>query len=375
MGAGECVYASALGTGNSMYPKAILSICILAFTLAGCLQGEGPGDDWTLDSGRPDAERDAGQDVSPPSEPVETTIWLKNDTDRTLYVQTVEGCRVSPPAWIDWTASGRPVDRCAICNCDRLDGDPRCRACPEACPLPTVQSVEPGTRVEWAWSGYRWVDDRASDRDCERREIPSIGDPIRVHVCWSDSLQGTSGQGRSVHDPTCREVTFDYGTSRAGHTVEAEENGPPIFKLTNSTDRAVRVMTTSDCRTNPREWISVIDGQNRLELTSSCAQCQCESVGGDTGCLVCLRVCQPANWRMLRSDETTTHQWDGVGWAPSQKSGTQCVERTSVSVGDPLAARFCWTEQTDGAVDPDAMTCTDVDFTYGSDRIVRYSIE
>jgi hypothetical protein len=363
-----------------MHPKAILSICIVAFTLAGCSQGEGPGDDWRLDSGRPDAERDTGQDVSPPSEPVETTIWLKNDTDRTLYVQTVEGCRVSPPAWIDWTASGRPVDRCAICNCDRLDGDPRCRACPEACPIPTVQSVEPGTRVEWAWSGYRWVDDRVDDRDCERREIPSIGDPISVNVCWSDSLEGTPGQGRSVQDPTCREVTFDYGTSRAGHTVEAEETGPPTFELTNRTDKAVRLMTPLDCQIDEREWISLDLVPRRAQLLraevwSSCNQCRCESINDAGQCIVCGKACEGGNWKILRAGESRSYAWDGVAWESAQRNGSQCISRVEAYVGQGLAATFCWTDQTAGAVEPDAMTCTDVDFTYGNDRTVRYSIE
>ncbi len=363
-----------------MNPKPIVAFCFLLLVLAGCSQGEGPGDDWRLDGGASDADRDDGQDVGPPPEPVETTIWLKNDTDSTLYVQTVEGCRVSPPAWVDWTSDGRPVDRCAICNCNRLDGDRRCRACPEACPIPTVQPVEPGTRVEWAWSGYRWVDDRIDSQNCERREIPDIGDQIRVDVCWGESRQGSPGQGGSVQDPTCSEVSFGYGTTDAGHTVEAEETGPPTFELTNRTDKAVRLMTPLDCQIDEREWISLDLSPHRAELRraevwSSCNQCRCESINDAGQCIVCGKACEGGDWKLLRAGETRSYAWEGVGWESSQRNGAQCISRVEPEVGQGLAARFCWTEQTVGVVEPEAMICTDIDFTYGSDRTVRYSIK
>jgi hypothetical protein len=177
-------------------------------------------------------------------------------------------------------------------------------------------------------------------------------------------------------------VTFDYGTTDAGHTVEAEETetGPPTFELTNRTDKAVRLMTPLDCQIDEREWISLDLAPIRAELLraevwSSCNQCRCESVNDAGQCIVCGKACEGGDWKLLRAGEARSYAWDGVAWKSSRRNGSQCISRVEAYVGQELAARFCWTEQTVGVVEPEAMTCTNVNFTYGSDRTVRYSIQ
>ena len=372
-----------------MNPKTPLTIGLLFLALSACSQGEAPGDDWKFDGGVPDAEQDTSQDMGsdadPSPEPVETTIWLKNDTERTLYVQEAANCRANPPGWIDWQSTGRAIDYCAICNCERIESGEGCQACPGACAIDQVQAVEPGTRVEWAWDGYRWADDQVERRNCERRSVPERGEQLQVKVCWGDSYTESGGpnEAGTVDDPTCEEVSFEYGTSDAGHTVQDDEadEGPPTFELTNGTDAAVRVKTLADCGTDQREWISVRPVSHRqvelewLKLRSSCAECQCSSVNDKGQCIVCGKACVRREIKTLSAGETRTYDWDGVAWRSGERNGQQCVERVEMWNGKELEARFCWTYETDGDFGIPDLVCENVDFTYGQDPTVTYSIE
>jgi hypothetical protein len=358
--------------------------------VSACSQGEAPGDDWKFDGGVPDARQDSsqdmGQDADPSPEPVETTLWLENDTDKTLYVQEASNCRISPPSWIDWRSGGRAVDYCAICNCERIESGEGCQACPEACAVDQVQAVEPGARVEWTWSGYVWRDDQVDQQACERRSIPERGEQMRAELCWGDSYSGSGSPGEStgtVDDPECTEVSFAYGTSEAGHTVQDDpaDKGPPTLELTNESAREVRVLTLSDCGTDQREWISVRRESPRqveldwLKLRSSCAECQCSSVNDKGQCIVCGKACDRREIETLSAGETRTYDWDGLAWRSGERNGRQCVERVEMWNGKELEARFCWTNQTDGDFDILDLVCEEVEFTFGRVETVSHTIQ
>mgnify|MGYP000536637531 CR=1 FL=1 len=377
-----------------MKPKTTLTIGLLFLALSACSQGEAPGDGWKFDGGVPDADRDASQDTrsdtaqdmgrdtdpdtNTPPEPVETTVWLKNDTNRTLYVQEAANCRANPPAWTDWQSSGRAIDYCSICNCERIESGEGCRACPEACAIDQVQAVEPGTRVEWAWDGYRWTDDQVEGRNCERRSVPERGEQLQVKVCWGDSYTESGGpdEAGTVDDPTCEEVSFDYGTTEAGHTVQDDEadEGPPTFELENQTGQAIRVLTPSDCGSDQREWISV-RGQQRMKVWSSCAECQCSSVNDSGQCLACGKACEGGQLKTIDPGQSRSYEWNGVGWAEAERNGTQCVQRVEPSPGEALTARFCWADETDGDFGIADMICEDVDFVFGQVAKVSHTIQ
>jgi hypothetical protein len=361
-----------------MKPKAALTIGILFFLLSACSQGQGPGDDWKFDGGVPDADHDTGSDVDPSPEPAETTVWLKNDTERTLYVQEAANCRANPPGWIDWQTPGRAIDYCAICNCERIESGEDCQACPGACAIDQVQAVEPGTRVEWSWDGYRWTDDEVDGRNCERRSVPERGEQLQVKVCWGDSYTESGGPNDSgtVDDPTCEDVSFEYGTSDVGHTVrdDGADEGPPTFELKNQSGQAIRVITPAECGTELREWISV-RGDDRIRLRSSCAECQCGSVDESGQCTVCNAACGGEQIKTIAPGEMRSYDWGGVGWVETDRNGTQCVKRIEPSPGEAFTARFCWTDETDGDFGIADRLCEDVDFVFGQVSKVSHTIQ
>ena len=365
----------------------------MALLLMGaCSGGESPGGDWKFDGGVPDADRDTGQDTRSdtaqdmgrdtdpdtnlPPEPVETTVWLKNDTNRTLYVQQAADCEASPPAWINWQSSGRPVDTCERCNCSRIENEEGCTACPEACVIDHVEAVDPGDRVEWNWSGLRWVDDYRTD--CERPRVPGSDAQMRLDVCWGDSWDSEPGGDHvgQVEDPTCKEVSFEYGTTDAGHTVRDDDadEGPPIFELENQSGQAIRVVTPAECGTDLREWI-VVRGDGRMRLRSSCAECQCSNVNDSGMCTICGETCGGEQVQTIGSGQTRSFDWNGVGWKGAERNGTQCVQRVEPSPGEALTARFCWTDETDGDFGIADRICEDVDFVFGQVAKVSHTIQ
>ncbi|MFB6373519.1 MAG: hypothetical protein ABEN55_10475 [Bradymonadaceae bacterium] len=225
-----------------------------------------------------------------------------------------------------------------------------------------------------------------SDRICQKKSIdrwttkPGLVAGIALVAALVAGLAtGCRGSDHAAGNDTgwtLKDAGSDVGPDSGPPDEDGGQRGeasPMTFELVNTTDQPLKLRKRSGCTVRDGEWVSILDGERRLQGRSTCGTCSCEELERQNGCAVC--ACAPTSPRILESGESVTWRWKGYAYRSDQIGDRSCT-RKSVPEQDAYRAKFCWSEY-DVTLDAEgrpSTTCETVSFEYGSDQKVRHEI-
>lgn len=332
------------------------------------------GTDVGVDGGTSGGSSDGTSDVGPPGEPLSTTVRLENRGESSVFIETSNGCELDH-VWVDLKKDGEVVSAdgsCGLCTCEDLEEEGTCAVCGAAPCRSDVETKEisPGEDAEWTWNGTYFAQEEVDGRTCEREVTPTRGESFSVEVCWQQNAGTPDPDGRETK---CDTLEFEYGDDQVEKIVRPGGDPEPVetqFELRNDTDKPVFVQSQSICAPSETEWLSLHDGETRVDMETGCTVCSC-SDAEDGGCAVCEIACRPGSIDELPAHSSKTLTWDGLGHRRAERNDFACHERWVPRRGEEITARFCWGD--DESLEN--VECRNASFEYGVDTSISETIE
>lgn len=146
-----------------------------------------------------------------------------------------------------------------------------------------------------------------------------------------------------------------------GPAPTAEAPQSVRFELENTSGQIVLIEPGTGC-SSAAGWVQVLDGaENILPREHDCAICLCSAP--DCFACNCLAI-EPVE---LDPGEVEIEEWDGSYYrTAAMPASAACMEKTDAPAG-ALIARFCVIDSRSSL-----LSCEDVPFTLGVDRVVRF---
>lgn len=169
----------------------------------------------------------------------------------------------------------------------------------------------------------------------------------------------------------------DTGPDGVDDDVDDDKPHPTKFRLVNDSNHPIRVQQRSSCMTTGLEWVSLRDGQKRMDVSNFCSTCSCEDIESGNGCAICAAACAQVNVVQLQPGESKTWEWHGRQFVQDRVNGQSCT-RSAIPKRKSYEARFCWSDKSSptGPVrKPKNMECENVSFEYGKDSLVEYEVD
>ncbi|MFB6351752.1 MAG: hypothetical protein ABEK29_08195, partial [Bradymonadaceae bacterium] len=154
-------------------------------------------------------------------------------------------------------------------------------------------------------------------------------------ACTAFALAATGcqfdGSGQSDRDTggwTLGDSGPDVGPDTGTDTGTETDGGTELpwtvqFELVNTTDEPVRIQKRSGCAIMESEWVSLHDGDGRMQARSTCGACSCDR---DGPCAVC--DCAPTPPTQLAPGESVSWTWEGYAFENDTVDGRTCTRRT-----------------------------------------------
>lgn len=228
-------------------------------------------------------------------------------------------------------------------------------ACTEEEVSPELVELAPGESFEELWDDTTWSLVQDGQTSCtEQARVPPA--PLKVEFCWGYGAV----EGELIQE-VCSTVEFSpLKGERVEFVVRDEAPANVRFELENQSAQTVLIYLGTGC-SSAAGWVQVIDGkENILYRQPDCSICMC----GDD-CFVC--DCAALSPVEFSPGSTKAEEWDGSYYKTVQSSTDPECRAPATAAGD-LTARFCVIDTRSSL-----LSCEDVAFTLGVDRVVRYS--